>query len=261
MTPSPNPPRIVTASYGPSPHQSGDLFLPEAMPRAVVCLLHGGFWRMPYDRQELAPLARVLALEGFAVWNMEYRRLGGGGGWPETFMDVAAGIDHLAVLSAGGTALPLHRVVVAGHSAGGHLALWSAARERFPGLAPARVPVMAVAGLAPVADLAAAHALSVGRSAVAEFLGGSPQEAEARYQAASPAALLPLGVRQLVVHGTRDEALPVALSRDYAAAASRAGDDIQFIALPDTGHMDFLDPQSAAIGCFKDWLLHMAALA
>ena len=253
-TPGLATPRAVTAGYGPSLHQSGDLFVPPGPPRAVVCLLHGGFWRMPYDRQELAPLAQSLALEGFAVWNMEYRRLGGGGGWPETFLDVAAGIDHLAVMSAGGEALPLDRVVVAGHSAGGHLALWSAARSRFPGVGPVRVPVMAVAGLAPVADLAAAHRLSVGRSAVAEFIGGSPQEAEARYRVASPSALLPLGARQLVLHGAQDQALPVALSRDYAAAASQAGDDIQFIELPDAGHMDFLDPQSAAIGSFKHWL-------
>src|SRR5438105_2368060 len=136
--------------------QEGDLYLPTRPGRSVVCLLHGGFWRTPYARDEMTPIARDLVARGYAVWNLDYRRLGDpGGGWPGTLEDVAAGIDHLADLAAEGVALNLQRVIVAGHSAGGQLALWSAARDRYSGdgAAPPRVRVAAVAGLAPVADL------------------------------------------------------------------------------------------------------------
>jgi acetyl esterase/lipase len=113
-----------------------------------VCLLHGGFWRMPYGRDEMDAIARDLAARGFAVWNLEYRRVGApGGGWPGTLDDVGAGIDHLATLVGEGVNLDLERVAVVGHSAGGQLALWSASR------ASPRVRVAAAAGLAPVADL------------------------------------------------------------------------------------------------------------
>lgn len=241
---------LQTSHYGPDAYQVGDLYLPEEPARAVVCLLHGGFWRMPYDRMEMAPLAAALAEDGFAVWNMEYRRLGGGGGWPETFLDIAAGIDHLAELD-----LPLDKVVVAGHSAGGHLALWSARREGFPGVPAPRVRLHGVAGLAPVADLAAAHDLALGRSAVAEFLGASPADGAARYDLASPLRRLPLGVKQLIVHGARDEALPAELSRAYAERARLAGDDVTYAEPADAGHMDFLDPGSEATRVFRHWLI------
>ncbi len=242
-----------TFAYGKSEHQCGDLYLPKvSMPAPVVCLLHGGFWRMPYGREEMNDIARDLVGRGYAVWNLEYRRVGAdGGGWPGTFDDAIDGIDHLADLSAQGLPLDLSRVIVAGHSAGGHLALWSAHGLRQ---AARRVQPMAVAGLAAVVDLDHAHALGSGRHAVAELLGGSPEQQPARYAAASPQALVPLRVRQLLLHGALDEALPVDMARRYAQTATVAGDDMTYRELPQSGHMEFLDPGSAAHGALCDWL-------
>jgi acetyl esterase/lipase len=246
-----------TINYGPSESQVGDLYLPNATRPPVVCLLHGGFWRMPYGRQELDLVARDLASRNFAVWNLEYRRIGEpDGGWPGTFEDVAAGIDHLASLVVEGIELDLGRLVVVGHSAGGHLALWSSARDhrKSPLRMPARVRPAGAVGLAAVVDLARAFSLGAGDSAVGAFLEGSPDQQPARYAAASPIALLPLGVNQLIVHGGLDEVLPVELAREYVQAARAAGDSVQFPELPRAGHMDFLDPGSDAHATLCAWL-------
>lgn len=246
-----------TIKYGPSESQVGDLYLPAAVSPPVVCLLHGGFWRMPYGRDEFSPVAIDLVTRGFAVWNIEYRRLGvPGGGWPGTLQDVAAAIDHLAEIAAGGTGLDLDRVTVVGHSAGGQLALWSAAGsgKRHDCRAPSRVHPIAAAGLAAAADLAGAYALGAGDSAVNALLGGSPDQYPDRYEAASPLSLLPLGVKQLLIHGTADEALPVELTRSYVHAARSSGDDVEYVELIGAGHMDYLDPKSKAHNTLCHWL-------
>lgn len=249
VTAKPSPPVMQTIAYGSAPSQVGDLYLPANARPAVIVLLHGGFWRAPYGRDELAPIATDLVARGYAVWNLEYRRVGEpGGGWPGTFSDVAEGIDHLAALVDQGVALDLSRVVVAGHSAGGHLALWAAAKNRpsFAVTGPRRVRLRGAAGLAPVADLTQAHALHSGRDAVATFLGGTPESHPARYAAADPHRLLPLGTHQLLLHGTADDVLPVALTSNYAAAARAAGDEVEFVELADADHFAFTDLASPA---------------
>jgi acetyl esterase/lipase len=210
---------------------------------------------MPYGRNEFAAVATDLASRGFAVWNIEYRRLGApGGGWPGTFQDVALAIDHLATMKADGIQLDLSRVTVVGHSAGGHLALW-AARNKSPELwGPIRVQPTAAVGLAAVTDLVQAAMLNLGRGAVTELLGGSATQYPDRYAASSPMQMLPLGIKQLIIHGTEDDALPIDLSRRYAAAAQAVGDSVQFVELPDAGHMDFLDPHSQAHSVLCDFL-------
>ncbi len=247
---------VRTFSYGSQASQEGDLYLPQVSRPPVVCLLHGGFWRMPYDRDQLSAIAKDLAAREYAVWNIEYRRLGAtGGGWPGTLHDVASAIDHLATLVADGIELDLNRVIVVGHSAGGQLALWIAARKKPANISsPVRVQPIAATGLAAVADLARARELNVGKGAVNEFLGGPPSQYPDRYSAASPIKLLPLGVRQLIIHGVKDEALPIDLSRSYTAAAQASGDCVEFVELPDTGHMDFLDPNSKAHSVLCEWL-------
>jgi acetyl esterase/lipase len=248
---------MQTYRYGDSAGQEGDLHLPGTPCPPVVALLHGGFWRIPYGREEMEAAARDLAGRGFAVWNIEYRRCGApGGGWPGTLQDVAAAIDHLAVLAAGGVELDLDHVIAAGHSAGGHLALWAAGRARSDArvFRPPQVPVRAAAGLAPVSDLAAAHALGLGRSAVAEFLGGSPVQVPERYRACSPIEMLPLNLPHLIVHGAEDEAVPVMLSRAYANAARAAGDAVDLAELGDVNHMDVINPHSVAYAVFCQWL-------
>jgi acetyl esterase/lipase len=212
---------------------------------------------MPYGREELAAVAADLAARGFAVWNLEYRRLGEpGSGFPGTFDDVAAGIDHLANLVDHGIELDLRRVILAGHSAGGNLALWSAARGARPGglRRPARVTPIAAAGLAAIVDLAGSFAANAGNGAAGELLGGSPQSFPERFAVASPRELLPLGVEQLIVHGAADEALPVASAREYAHAAEEAGDRVEYAELPRAGHMDFVDPGSEAHDTLCRWL-------
>jgi acetyl esterase/lipase len=236
---------------------AGELHLPERPRPAVVCLFHGGFWRMPHGSEQLTPLAEDLARRGFAAWNLQYRRLGGGGGWPATFADVAAGIDHLAALVEEGTALDLTRVAAVGHSAGGHLALWAGGRARLPANAPGarpRVALAAVCGQAPIADLVQAHALDLGPRAATQLVGGAPGELPERYALASPRARLPMGIPQLIVHGAADGAVPVAMSREYVAAAREAGDDVQLIEPPGIGHFEPIDPGHEAWRVVVEWL-------
>ncbi len=215
---------------------------------------------MPYGRDQMTNIAQDLALHGFAVWNLEYRRLGAPtSGWPGTFDDVMMGIEHLADMVANGVNLDLTRVVVVGHSAGGQLALWAAARQRtgWPNHAESRVRIAAVVGQAAVADLARAYDLGVGGSAVAELMGGAPADQPERYKLASPRALLPLGIPQLVIHGTADDFVPIEIARAYVQAALDAGDKVEFLELADAGHMDYLDPSSKAHAALCSWLVRL----
>ena len=163
-------------------------------------------------------------------------------------------MNYLSVLKEEGAALDLNRVVVVGHSAGGHLALWSSARhkpEHFPSL---HVVPIAAAGLAPISDLASTWRSDEGKNIVAGFIGGSPSEYPDRYAAASPVQLLPLGMPHAIFHGIRDNAVPIDLSRKYVEAAKASGDTIDLIELPEAGHMDFLEPASSAHAALCDWL-------
>jgi acetyl esterase/lipase len=191
-------------------------------------------------------LCEDLAEAGWAAWNLEYRRLGVGGGWPATLDDVAAGIDHLSTLPR--PHLELGVVAAIGHSAGGQLALWSAARKE------PRVRVTHAIAQAGVVDLAEAARLGLSRGVVHELLGAAPAEAPERYALASPAALLPLGIPQLLVHGGRDEIVPAAMSRSYAEAARAAGDRVDLIVHEQLGHFEHLDPRSPAWRSVRDWL-------
>jgi acetyl esterase/lipase len=248
-----------TFKYGPMQAQEGDLYLPDTTRPPVVCLLHGGFWRMPYGREELAGIAMDIVAKGYAVWNIEYRRVGApGGGWPGTVSDVALAVDYLATLVDDGFDLDLSRVVVAGHSAGGQLALCVSARSPGARFHPARVQPIAAAGLAAVSDLARAYQDAAGNGAVDQFLGGGPDQVPDRYSAASPIELLPLGVAQLIVHGARDQALPIDLSRHYASTAQALGDRVDVVELPEAGHMDFLDPRSEAHATLCKWLAQVS---
>jgi acetyl esterase/lipase len=242
--------------YGDDRSQVGELFLPrraDGVPVAVV--LHGGFWRDAYDRHLMDELCEDLAASGWAAWNLEYRRLGSGGGWPETFLDVAAGIDELPRLA--GRKLDLGVVVTIGHSAGGHLALWAAARRGLPPEAPGarpRVLVTHAVAQAGVVDLAEAARLRLSRSVAEELLQAPPEDAPGRYAVASPAERLPLGVPQLLVHGERDDIVPAQMSRAYARDATAAGDRVDLAVHAHLGHFEHLDPASPAWQSVRDWL-------
>ncbi len=201
-----------------------------------------------YTKQLMHPLARAIAAEGYAVWNIEYRRVGvggGGGGWPATFVDVAAAIDHLQQVEG----IDQDRIVACGHSAGGHLALWAAARPRLPAGSPGEHPEVAVhaaISLAGVVDLVEAAHLGLGGGAVPNLLGATPEAAPDRYAAASPASLLPLGVPQVLLHGDNDPAVPLAISEHYHRRALATGDNVTFASLPGMGHMELIQPKGKA---------------
>ncbi|TDR82243.1 alpha/beta hydrolase family protein [Paludibacterium purpuratum] len=243
-----NPPR--TFHYGPMPCQAGELYLPVEPTPPVVCLLHGGFWRTPWGRDQMVAVARDLQQRGFAVWNLGYRRVGEtGGGWRGTLEDVAVGVDALADFVANGIALDLQRVTLVGHSAGGHLALWCAAGGNTQRIRPS-----AVVGLAPITDLARCFAHLREPGVIAELMGGTPDEQQQRYRQASPLNLLPLGLPQLIIHGSEDEEVPLRWSSDYVTRACSAGDDAKLATIAGMDHMAFLDPASPAHGVLCRWL-------
>lgn len=223
-------------AYGDDPSQYGELSLPAGAPRGVVVVVHGGFWKAQYDASLGRPLAAALAAAGWAAWNLEYRRVGNGGGAPETFDDVAAGIDRLA-----GLGLDLSTVVTLGHSAGGHLAAWAATRgrdERWP----ARVPVTAVVSQAGVLDLRSAAADGLGGGAVEALLGHVPGDADDPYD---PVRQVPAGVPVWCVHGRDDTIVPPSQSAEYVARARAAGDPAELVEV-DGDHFVVIDPASAA---------------
>ncbi len=243
---------MLTLPYGPHPDQVGDLYLPQVDHAPLVCLFHGGFWRMPYGRDQLHPIARDLSTVGLAVWNLGYRRVGPGGHpWPATLEDVEAALAFLPALQRTHPQVHLDRLFLAGHSAGGHLAFWAASRAKQ---LPFALAPLGVVGLAPLLDLAAVHAANLGDGAVELFLGGSPTDVPDRYQFASPRTLLPLGIPQYIIHGDGDVTVPARFSQAYSACAHSAGDDIRYDILPGVDHMAFLDPASTAHQHLRRWL-------
>ena len=237
---------VERVAYGDDPSQWGELHRPDGPSRGVVVVVHGGFWRARYDAALGALLAADLAARGFTAWNLEYRRVGdgsgdqtgGGGGWPTTCDDVAAGTDRLAALDVDLTG----PVVTLGHSAGGHLATWLASRHRHERWRPARVRPTAVVAQAGVLDLRRAHEEGLGSGAVAAFLGGPPG---AGSELADPQRLLPLDVPVLCVHGRDDDVVPPHYSQAYVEAARVAGARADVLEV-EGDHMTVIDPTSAA---------------
>lgn len=286
----------ATVAYGDHPDQVIDFFAPRAGDAAaggaaeesapLVVLLHGGAWRAPYDRVHISPFAAFLARRGFAVASVEYRRgavdvgagrgVGGAGRgedhdagvglvagrWPETFDDVAAATDALPGLVR--QTLPQadpRRMVLVGHSAGGHLALWAAARHVLPADAPWRtavpVPLRGVVALAPVADFEVAEKLAVCGNASRQFLGGEDHFAERRPYA-DPALLLPTGIATTLVQGRGDEVVPMAVADAYAEAAAKAGEVIGLTLLENVGHFPLIDPAADACAVVAEEITQLA---
>lgn len=273
----------TTFAYGPRPAQVADLILPAALAGAVaerrtpsgdtaetggdrsvdvVVVVHGGGWDASYDRFSETAVARDLTDDGIVVWNLDYRGVGApdpadDGGWPGTFEDVAAGLDLLPE-ALGSVGLTPGRVAVVGHSAGGTLALWLAARHTLPDGAPGASPVVRpdlVVTQAGVNDLVAAGAASGNRGAVEALMGGTTSEvSDDRYDLASPTARLPLGVPTLVLTGDLDAVVLPSVATDYAAAAQAAGDDATLAVVPGDDHLSPQNPRSASWATVRGWL-------
>ena len=224
----------------------GDLYLPAGTNRvAVVVLLHGGGWQNRFGAAVLNDVAQRLVLGGVAVWNLEYRRVGSGGGWPRTFLDVAAGVDHLTALQRNNPRIDLSRVVVVGHSAGGQLAAWTASRSVLadgePGAHPRVVP-MHVFSLAGVLDMRTAA--DSGNSRVVRVLGGSPASVSERYRAVSPVDRLSRRTPITVYHGTRDDIVPLTQATTFYARARHAGIAVRCIVIRGATHPSLVDAAS-----------------
>jgi acetyl esterase/lipase len=216
--PPPAPQRLV---YGPEPLQFGDLREPADGAAPLVVLLHGGGWKSTFNLIHLGHMAIALTGQGYRTFNVEFRRVGDpGGGWPGSYEDVLAAVDYVLARPD----CDRERVVLAGHSAGGHLALL-AAHER-------RLPVIAMAAGSDLETYRSESALA--------FLGDAGRAAEA-----SPRRRIPLGVRQILVHGTDDDQVPFSLSSAFVDAARAAGDDVELVELAGAGHFDPIDPRSA----------------
>ncbi|WKV72808.1 alpha/beta hydrolase [Streptomyces sp. PCS3-D2] len=265
----------ATAAYGEHPDHVVDFYAPRGEtpgPAPLVVVLHGGAWRAPYDRQHVTPFADFLARSGFAVANVEYRRGSSlphqdaegpvAGRWPETFDDVAAAMDALPGLVA--SALPqadVRRVVVTGHSAGGHLALWAAARHVLPPGSPWRLPappmLRGVVALAPIADFAVAEELGVCGGASAQLLGGADHWDE-RMPSADPASLLPTGIATAVVQGRDDIVVPQQVAEAYVVAAAKAGEMVGLTLLDGVGHFPLIDPAADACAVVAEEISQLA---
>jgi len=246
--------------YGPHSAQTCDLHLPSGPgPHPVVVLIHGGSWSNGYGKVVMRALAADLARLGYAAWNIEYRRLrGGGGGWPATFEDVGAAIDHLAELDA---PLDLDDVTLLGHSAGGHLALWAASRQTLPADAPGADPRVVAAravGMAAVCDLTYSAEVWKG-NLVPSLMGGTPDEVPERYDLGDPARRVPFGMPVLLVHGLADRIVTVKQSRRLLAKAQKAGaTDVTLVELEGIGHREHIDPRARPWLAVGDWLARPA---
>jgi acetyl esterase/lipase len=248
IPPTPADHRIA---YGEDPNQFGQLRLPKREGLfPVVIVIHGGCWLSQYDLHHISPLATEITKMGMATWSLEYRRIGNeGGGWPGTFQDVAAGADYLKDL-AKEFPLDLERVIVIGHSAGGHLALWLAARSKIPPKEllhdPDPLPVKGVISLAGVGDLSLAGLQGVCGGAIPKLMGGAPADVPDRYAQGSPLKLLPLGVPQILIQGAKDQIVPVKSAADYYEAAKKSGDKVDLVLLQEAGHFELIMPATFA---------------
>lgn len=242
----------ATIAYGSDNMQKVDVWLPAgAGPHPVVLMVHGGCWQTSIaDRSIMDWIAADLRRDGIAVWNIDYRGADRtGGGYPGTFMDAAKAADELA-RDAGKYNLDLTRVVAVGHSAGGHLALWLAARHKLAASSPLHSPeplkishVVSLGGLPDLEATAASPDNGCGVDVVAKLVGTDRSDP---YADTSVPRLLPLNTPQTLINGREDRIIPYRMATDYVARAMTAGDEADLITVPNTGHVELVTPDAAA---------------
>jgi acetyl esterase/lipase len=244
----PRPEPDASIRYGGEVNQLVDLWFPVApSKRPVVLMVHGGCWQSDVaDRRIMNWIADDLRRRGIAVWNVEYRGVDRkGGGYPGTFRDVAAAADAMRG-EAGRYGLDTRRIVAVGHSAGGHLALWLAARPRLPAASPLRsadpLPIhfaLSLGGLPDLEETARPPGSGCGTDVVRQLTGG-------RFADTSVPRLAPLGVPQLLINGREDRIIPPFYAESYAAQMRKAGDKVTVRMVERTGHVELIAPESAA---------------
>ena len=249
-------PKVTPATervfYGKELAQFGDLRIPKGSgPFPVAIVVHGGAWGSAVALHYTSALSAALTCAGFATWNYEYRRIGGGGGWPQTYQDVGAGADFVREL-AKRYPLDLNNVVTTGHSSGGHFALWLAGRHRLKSGSPlhaeSAIPVKGVVSLAGPGDLRRfLELIPRFTEPLNQVHGGTPELAAKNMKEGSPVELLPLGVPQIFITGDKDPAVPIQEAREYSTKAIAAGDKVEVIAVPGL-HFESVDPGNAIAG-------------
>jgi acetyl esterase/lipase len=258
---SPTPADYVIP-YGEDTLQFGQLRLPEGNTLfPVVIVIHGGCWLSDYDLKHISPLASALTREGFATWSLEYRRIGNeGGGWPDTFRDVARGADHLREL-AKKFPLDVSRIIALGHSAGGHLALWLAARPKLPENSLLYVsdpmPIQGVVSLAGVGDLSRPEYQEICGRVVPKLMGGVPSQVPDRYAQGSPIELLPMHVPQILIQGALDQTVSLASAQAYHATALKSGDETHLVVIQEAGHFEVVIPTTSAYPKVREAILSL----
>ena len=250
------PPPTATLAYGAGPQQRGQLRVPEGSgPFPVAIVIHGGCWMAELGGSGLPGLSEMLRKRGIATWDIDYRRVGhAGGGWPGSFEDVAAGIDHLGTV-AQDQPLDLERVVTIGHSAGALFALWAPARAQLaaPWTPPAKSPrikaAVAIDGPGALAPMIGIDAQVCGQPVIVPLMGGTPAQVPDAYRAASPSDHLPLGVWQLFVTAELGPFM-----QGYIEAAKAAGDPVEVFAPPAPNHFDIVTPGLPNGEAVADWI-------
>jgi acetyl esterase/lipase len=238
--------------YGQNPQHFAELRLPDGRgPFPFLFVIHGGFWQSAYNLSHISHLCAALTRKGVITCNLEYRRLGdSGGGWPGTFQDVSLATNHILGMISSDRRVDAARTAVLGHSAGGHLALWLVSRHRIPKASPLhsgqKYRLGSAVSLAGVCDLRRAFQQRLGNGVVAKLIGGTPNQYPERYDAGSPIELLPTETRQVLVHGTADDIVPVSQSENFVERAEQLGEHPNLVKLDGVGHFELIDPESDA---------------
>lgn len=238
--------------YGDNILQFGDWRKPKGEgPFPLAIMIHGGYWRNRVSLDYYGRASEALRNAGIATWNIEYRRIGDeGGGYPGTFLDVASAIDFVSspeFVRLTGNVVDLKNIIVVGHSAGGHLGLWAASRDQIPQddqlWTPDPLKIKAVVSLAGVHNLEQASEMRYSDGVTDEFMNGNAKDFPERYRYASPINLIPIKSHVTLIHGNKDENVPIEESTEYLEA-SGFSENIKFIEIDGADHFHIVDPES-----------------
>lgn len=251
LTKKSNPPGYIRIAYGEKEFQFADLRLPDTSgPHPVFIVIHGGCYLAKYDLNYMGEISKSLSDQAYATWNIEYRRVGNkGGGWPGTFLDVADAADYLRHIAPRYN-LDLKKVFVIGHSSGGQLAIWLAARDQIKSdselFRENPLSIHTAAALAPVANIARRFRQENCDNSAAGLMGGSPEEQAERYRQVSPVEMLPIQTPQIIFLGQQDSAARHDETENYLKRAKALGMPVEFVSVPDSGHIDLVVPGTSA---------------